>query len=178
MGPFMLIRHAQPLRDTSCYPAEWDLGPDSVGAILGLADALRDRGRQRLVTSAERKDVQTGRVFADLLDLATSSDPRLNEVHRPSTGDDGAFGEKVRAYLAGDAVSGWEHHQTVIDRMQGAVEDAASLAPAALVSHGTAMALYLDHLGLVRALEFWPDLTSPDAWVVDGTTLRRLGPTL
>jgi len=31
-------------------------------------------------------------------------------------------------------------------------------------------------LGLAGAWEFWSRLTTPDGWLVEGTTIRRLGP--
>lgn len=170
-----MIRHAPPLRDGGRPPAEWDLDPDGIGAILGLADALKALGLQRLVTSNEHKAVQTGSVLGDLLDLPTSSDPRLNEVHRPPVAGSGAFTRSVWDYLAGSSIAGWEPRQSVVERMHAAVEDALANGASGIVSHGTAIALFLEHLGLVRAPEFWSDLTSPDAWLVDEPAIKRLG---
>ena len=91
MGPFVLVRHARPLRDSSVPPAEWDLDPTGIGDIAELADALRDLGLERLLTSSEAKGVQTGRVLADLLEVPTEHDARLNEVRRPEVSSDVDF---------------------------------------------------------------------------------------
>ena len=175
MGRFVLVRHAKPLRDPSLPPAAWSLDPGAAEAIAELVDVVKCLGLQRIRSSSEPKAVQTGCALAELLELPAESDPRLNEVHRPWVGDDGTFMETVQSYLAGDAVTGWEPQETVVARMQDAARDAFETGFVGLVSHGTALALFVAHLGLVRAADFWVQLTSPDAWLVDGSTIRRLG---
>ena len=175
VGPFILVRHAQPLRETSLPPAQWDLDPNDIGAISEVADALRGLDLKRFRTSSEPKAVQTGRPLAELLDVPTEQDIRLNEVLRPRIVDDGAFRKGVKSYLNGGHLTGWEAQEDVVRRMSAAVADAHDIGLVGLVSHGIAISLLVEHLGLVRAWGFWMQLASPDAWLVDGCTIRRLG---
>lgn len=146
-----------------------------MAALSPLADELRRLGLERLLTSLEPKAVQTGAVLADLLGVRAELDARLHEVRRPTVDDDAAFTRTVETYLSGGAVPGWEAPETVVQRMQHAVEDAVALGFVGLVSHATALSLYVQHLGLASACDFWTRLTTPDGWLVDGTTIRRLG---
>ncbi len=175
MDPFVLVRHARPLQDPSLPPAQWSLDPGGAEAIAELVDVVIRLGLQRIRASSEPKALQTGRALAELLEVPAEPDPRLNEVHRPWVGDDCRFMETMQSYLAGDAVTGWEPQETVVARMRDAAADALETGFVGLVSHGTALALFVAHLGLVRAADFWVQLTSPDAWLVDGSTIRRLG---
>jgi 2,3-bisphosphoglycerate-dependent phosphoglycerate mutase len=175
MGRLLLVRHARPLRTASLPPAQWNIDPNGVGAIADLAGAVRCLGLQRIRTSSEPKAVQTGSVLAQALRVPAESDLRLNEVHRPWVGDDGAFTEMVQSYLGGGAVTGWESQEAVVARMRDAAGDAIQAGSVVLVSHATALALFVAHLGLARAADFWVQLTSPDAWLVDGSMIRRVG---
>jgi broad specificity phosphatase PhoE len=174
MEPFILVRHATPLRDGSLPPAEWHLDPQDLGAIAELASVLRSLGLVELVTSSERKAVQTGEELARLVGLPMVSDSRLNEVHRPFLEDDGDFTDHVKSYLNGGVVAGWERQDIVIERMRSVVEDASSRGFVGLVTHGTAMSLFLEHLRLVQAWQFWGGLANPDGWLIEGPELRRL----
>jgi broad specificity phosphatase PhoE len=176
MGPIVLVRHARPLQDPSRRPAEWGLHPSGTAALSPLADELRALGPERLLTSPEPKAVQTGAVLADLLGVPTEPDPRLHEVRRPPVRDDAAFTRAVETYLGGGGVVGWEAPETVVQRMQQAVDDALALGLVGFVSHATALSLYVQHLGLAVAWEFWNRLKAPDGWLVEGTTIRRIGP--
>ena len=90
--------------------------------------------------------------------------------------DDAAFAATVETYLKGGAVAGWEPAEKVVHRIHQAVDGALRLGFVGLVSHGTALSLYVQHLGLVGdAWEFWAGLTTPDGWLVDGSTITRLG---
>ena len=177
MGPFVLVRHAKPLRDPSVPPAEWDLDPTETGAITELAGALQDLGLEWLRTSSEPKAVQTGRVLADLLDVSMEQDARLNEVRRTRVPSEADFIVTAQRYLTGATVDGWESQGSVVRRMRHAVADALDVGFVGFVSHGTAMSLFLERLGLLRAWDFYTQLTSPDGWQVDGPALRRLGTT-
>jgi broad specificity phosphatase PhoE len=108
MGPFVLVRHAKPHRDSSVPPAEWDLDPTGIGAIAELAQALRDLGLERTLTRSEPKAVQTGRVLADLFSVLTEQDARLNEVRRPEVSSDADFIRTAKTNLTGGTVASWE----------------------------------------------------------------------
>jgi broad specificity phosphatase PhoE len=174
MGPFVLVRHATPLRDNSVSPEEWKLDPEYIGAVSKLATLLEGAGLVQVLTSSERKAVQTGTELARLAGLLVRSDARLNEVRRPFVEDDSDFAENVKSYLRGDTLVGWEQQAVVNQRMERVVEDALEIGFAALVTHGTAMTLFLHHLCLVEPWDFWQALTTPDCWRIDGSDIRRV----
>jgi broad specificity phosphatase PhoE len=88
--------------------------------------------------------------------------------------DDAVFRDMAVSYLGGVPVGGWESQEVVVRRMEDAVGAALESGRAGIVSHGTAMALFVEHLGLGGALDFWLELASPDAWLVDGPFLGRV----
>jgi broad specificity phosphatase PhoE len=174
MDQFVLLRHAKPLRDPAEPPTRWSLDPDHLEDISPLADALRGLGLVHVLTSVEPKARGTGGCLASLLNIPVDSDARLGEVNRPHLPDSRDFTERVRSYLRGDAVAGWEPQAVVTQRMRDATEDAGGLGFVALVSHGTAISLFLESLGLVNAWTFWTRMSSPDGWLVEAHAIRRV----
>lgn len=100
--------------------------------------------------------MQTGQRLADLLRVPVKSDARLNEVRRPRVRDDSEFTKMIQSYLSGDIVTGWEPHETVVQRMQDAIGHVTWTS----ASSG--------------AREFWMAFSTPDGWLVDPPTVRRL----
>jgi broad specificity phosphatase PhoE len=174
--PFVLVRHAKPVRDSSLSSEDWNLDPNHLGAVSVLAAVLETMGLVQLVSSTERRAVQTGNELAHLVAVPMDSDARLNEVRRPSTESYGAFSEDAKSYLHGATVVGWEQQATVIERMLSAVETVLDrdVGLVGFVTHGTVMSVFLGHLGLVQPWDFWRTLTTPDGWLIDGSVVHRL----
>jgi broad specificity phosphatase PhoE len=139
-----------------------------------LAGALRGMGLVQFLTSSEPKAIQTGQALASVLEVPATSDSRLGEVARPWVADNSEFVEEVHSYLRGDTIAGWEPHTDVIQRMNDATLNAEELGLVGLVSHGTAISLFLERRGLGRAWDFWCGLTAPDGWLIEAQTVRRV----
>ena len=118
--------------------------------------------------------MHANRLLAELLEVPAERDVPLNEVSRPLVADDGAFREAVQSYLNGGSLTGREAREAVVQRMESAVADALDIGLVGLVSHGSAISLLLEHLGVLRARGFWMRLASPDAWLIEGCTIRWL----
>lgn len=76
----LLIRHALPLR--SDQDADPDLSEEGIAQAMRLPDALKRYPITRLVSSPQKRAIQTGQPVADALGLAIEIDDRLAEYDR------------------------------------------------------------------------------------------------
>ena len=141
----VLVRHALPQRsDTSADPALAELG---VEQSLRVPDAVARFPISRVVSSSQRRALQTAQPLADRLDLTVDADERLTEYdrdfggyvpiesaktefrdafdriksgHLPEQVDENAFRQRVLAGVA-DIVSNTAHTDTVVLFAHGGV---------------------------------------------------------
>jgi probable phosphoglycerate mutase len=78
----LLVRHALPLRSESGKGSDPDLSDDGIEQAKRLPDALARFPITRLVSSPQRRAVQTAQPVADALGLAIDIDDRLAEYDR------------------------------------------------------------------------------------------------
>jgi broad specificity phosphatase PhoE len=78
----LLVRHALPLRSEPGQGSDPDLSEDGVEQAKRLPDALARFQVARLVSSPQRRAVQTAQPVADALGLAVEVDERLAEYDR------------------------------------------------------------------------------------------------
>lgn len=107
---------------------EWRLSDDGRAA----AAALR-LPPLPVVSSSEPKALDT----ASLAGWNATPDDRLREVTRPFHGG-GTYEERVRRYLAGDELEGWEPREHALARLHEALDGFDGIA----VTHGLAISLY------------------------------------
>lgn len=183
----ILVRHAMPEVDRSTPSKQWRLGDSAREDSVLLAHALPDTLGPVIVSSPEPKTLETARVIALRLGIEVIEDHRLGEVNNPWPRWDG-YREAAAAYLAGEATPpGWEERGRVLARFAAAVRDARLRYPAGdllVANHGMAMAIYLASIARTVVtsegerpfdlVPFWQGLTFPDAWRLEGGTLRRL----
>jgi broad specificity phosphatase PhoE len=81
----LLVRHALPLRNEVGQGADPDLSPEGVEQANRLPDALKRFPITRLVSSPQRRALQTGQPVADALGLPMEVDERLAEYDYGST---------------------------------------------------------------------------------------------
>ncbi len=172
------IRHALPAPDPATPAREWPLTPEGRGAAARLARALGSlAGPVVVVTSDERKAVETAEVVCDALGLAPAEVcAGLGEVRRPWT--DGDYHAAARGYLRSGSVPGWEPRDEVLRRVSGALaEHWRPEGTTIAVGHGLAMSIWAaDAIDRLDAVEFWESLAFPDArlFTEDGATFRRI----
>lgn len=166
----LLVRHALPLRSEPGQGSDPDLSADGIAQAARLPDALSRFPISRLVSSPQRRAVQTAGPLADKLGLTVDIDDRLAEYdrdlshyvpieqiaeenpeelarlasgHLPSGVDEDAFLARVVAAVA-DLVASTGHDETV-----------------ALFSHGGVINALLHHvLDTQRLLSFHVDYAS------------------
>jgi broad specificity phosphatase PhoE len=78
----LLIRHALPLRSEPGQGSDPDLSADGIKQAKRLPDALARFPITRLVSSPQRRSVQTAQPVADALGLTVDTDDRLAEYDR------------------------------------------------------------------------------------------------
>jgi broad specificity phosphatase PhoE len=166
----LLIRHALPLRTEAGEGSDPDLSNEGVEQAERLPQALKRFPITRVISSPQRRAVQTGQPVADSLGLAVEIDARLAEYDRdlgqyipveqlavenpeelkrmasgllPSSVDEGAFKARTLAAID-DLVARGEHEDTI-----------------AVFSHaGVINALLHQILGTERLLSFHVDYAS------------------
>lgn len=78
----LLIRHALPLRSEPGQGSDPDLSEEGIAQAMRLPDALKRFPITRLVSSPQKRAVQTGQPVADALGLPIEVDDRLAEYDR------------------------------------------------------------------------------------------------
>ncbi|KQY07292.1 phosphoglycerate kinase [Mycobacterium sp. Root135] len=143
----LLVRHALPLRSEAGQGSDPDLSPEGVEQAKRLPDALKRFPITRLVSSPQRRALQTGQPVADALGLPIEVDERLAEYdyglshytpieqaseedlkrlmsgQLPGDVDQDAFIARVRAGIE-DVVAGAGHDETVAVFSHGGVVNA------------------------------------------------------
>ncbi len=146
-----LVRHAMvELRDDVPAPL-WELTLEGRAAADELAGRL-PRFR-RVVTSPEPKAIATAEPIARASGVDLELDERLREVARP-TGVVDDYACRVRRYLGGEALDGWEPREEARARTAAALAGLDGCA----VSHGLVMSLVLGY-----DFDAWRALRLPDA---------------
>lgn len=143
----LLVRHALPLRSEAGQGSDPDLSPEGVEQAKRLPDALKRFPVTRLVSSPQRRALQTGQPVADALGLPIEVDERLAEYdygqshytpieeaseedlkrlmsgQLPGDVDQDAFIARVRAGID-DVVATAGHDETVVVFSHGGVVNA------------------------------------------------------
>jgi probable phosphoglycerate mutase len=81
----LVIRHALPLRSQPGEGSDPDLSPEGIEQALRLPEALKRFPITRLVSSPQRRAIQTAQPVADALGLSIDVDDRLAEYDRDLT---------------------------------------------------------------------------------------------
>jgi broad specificity phosphatase PhoE len=143
----LLIRHALPLRTEAGQGSDPDLSEDGIEQAKRLPDALARFPIARLVSSPQRRALQTAQPVADALGLTVDVDERLAEYdyglshytpieeasqedlqrlidgHLPGDVDEDAFQARVKAGVD-DLVAAANHEDTVAAFCHGGVINA------------------------------------------------------
>jgi broad specificity phosphatase PhoE len=167
----VLVRHAMPVHGPETPARDWVLGPEGREAAQQLCARLPTGAR--LVASTEPKAMATIEPLGPVI-----TDRRFDEIERVEAYG-GDFRTQRRAYVGGVDHVDWEPRDDVVRRFDAGVAEqlaAADGRPVIVASHGMATTLWLTAtIGLADPGAFWEDLRFPDAWVVGGGTIERLG---
>ncbi len=177
-----LVRHAKASVRPELPPAQWHLSPEGRADAEALAAEPRWAGLEMVYTSPEPKAAATAQRLAARHGLAIRFEPDLREVERDDWLDEG-FDDATRRYLAGEAIPSWEPREIAAARITTCIDGIAARheGDVAVVSHGTALTLYVASFGDrdgVGGYELWSRLAMPDVALVDAAArqvVQRFG---
>src|SRR5262245_33523417 len=176
-----LVRHGPVVVDLARPSSQWDLAPGALETITPLARKVRHAGFRRVVTSIQRKAVQTARVLAEELGTSVESRPGLEEHHRlgeQRIDSDEAFHKTISEFFARSTVVvfGTESALMAVERFHRAVQDVMMETDndELIVSHGTVISLLVERGGNGPAFSVWRSLRLPDHVMLEWPTLRRI----
>ncbi len=178
MSRLVLVRHARPVTVPGASPETWELDERAREDCVLLAHALRDLESPAIVSSPEPKARETATVLGLRLGVPVTEDDAFREATRPPEWVEDYRAAAI-AYLASGGDSRWEPHTAVVVRFAAAIERARKANPnrdLIAVSHGLAITLFLNALGLVDPIPFWDNLSLPAAWDVANDTVQNLAP--
>ena len=175
----ILIRHSQSQPDPARPASQWALTDEGRRRCAPLADRLATYHPSVIVTSRERKAIETGSFVAARLALPLKSADGLHEHRREHVGwiSNQAFEQSVAAFFArpDELVFGEETAGQASIRFEAAVRGVIEAHPGqtiALVTHGTVMALFVAACAGMAPLPFWKSLGMPAIVVMALPDLR------
>lgn len=172
MTQLVLIRHSAVVVDAATPPAEWRMSDEGRRRCRALASALRMHELDLLVSSEERKAVETAQDVAKRLRIETRPAPDLDEHRRPFIETPAEFERLMgRFFSEPDArVFGQESAHEALARFSAGI-DAVVAAEAGrnvgIVSHGAVIALYAAPMLEIGWGALWQRLASPSFVVLD-----------
>ncbi|WP_156364539.1 histidine phosphatase family protein [Curtobacterium sp. Leaf261] len=179
--PSFYVSHPEVVVEPAVPIEQWGLSDAGFARARRLPDILHGRV-ERIVSSAERKAVETAAVLGSAIGVTPVIDPHLGELDRSATGylPEVEFDAVVEAFFAepDQSVRGWERAGDAQRRTVAAVRRIAASAPGTptvYVGHGGVGALLLASLrtaAIDRSCD-QPGMGSvfafdPDAWTAMG----------
>jgi broad specificity phosphatase PhoE len=144
----LLVRHALPLRSEAGQGSDPDLAPEGVEQAKRLPDALKRFPITRLVSSPQRRALQTGQPVADALGLPIEVDERLAEYDYGQshyTPIEQASEEDLKRLMAGQ-LPGDVDQDEFVARVRAGIDDVVAAA-----GHDETVAVF-SHGGVVNAM--------------------------
>jgi broad specificity phosphatase PhoE len=144
----LVIRHALPLRSGSGQGSNPELSADGIAQAKRLPDALARFPITRLVSSPQRRAIQTAQPVADALGLTIDVDDRVAEYDRDLehyTPIEEASQEDLQRLMDGHLPGGVDE-DAFIARVKAGVDDVVTAA-----AHEDTVALF-SHGGVINAL--------------------------
>jgi len=177
MNRLFIVRHAEPEVDPSFPAAMWPLSASGRQAARALAFDLARWSPGFIVTSPERKALETGNEMLAVLDLGVTSNDDLQEQGLgtvPFLADPATFEVAVHEHFHDplQAVLGDESSAASARRLEHALAGILAAGPSSngpliVVTHGRILASFLSRLTGKGAVSIWQSLRLPDAMMVD-----------
>ena len=181
MTALVLIRHSTPVADPRVSATAWGLGLDGERAARELSDQLAAFRPAAIHTSPERKARETAAIIATRLGTSILQDEAFEEHRRSNIAflPQPEFEDGICRMLRSpsELVFGEESADAVFVRFRDALDRARrALANSDLivVSHGTAISIYIGRVVGIDAWAFWHRLTTPMAVILSDGGMRVL----
>jgi broad specificity phosphatase PhoE len=172
MAQLVLIKHSAVVVDAATAPKNWQLNDQGRRLCRALASSLRIHELGVLVSSEERKAVETAEIVAKHLAIDARTAPGLDEHRRPFVPAPAEFDRLMELFFAEphDRAFGEESAEEAFARFAGAIDAVLASEPdrnVGIVAHGTVIALYAAPMFGVGAAALWERLQMPSFVVVD-----------
>ena len=175
----ILVRHSQPEIRPDIPAAQWELSEIGRQRCVPLADKIKHYQPVVVVTSHERKAIQTGTIVAHILEIPTTIAAGLHEHERKGMGLAGQnnFEAKLKRFFDEPSrlVFGQESAGQALLRFSAAISDVLSQHPTGsvvIVAHATVIALWVTSLIGGDPFSFWKGLGMPAYAVFSRTNLK------
>jgi len=169
----VFIRHSAPAKDPTRPARTWTLSTEGQARCVVLAEQLAPYSLTHLLTSDEPKAIETGTLMAERLGCPWAIGNGLHEHRRDSIGWLSAIDFELAATRffthPTELVFGEETAEQVYARFSQAITSALQTYPTqtlGIVTHGTALTLFLARQAQFDPLPFWHRLGLPCAIVV------------
>lgn len=144
------LTHAEVVVDPERPIASWGLSELGRSRAAGAAAVAWGPGTTRIVSSDERKAIETAAILSDAVGVPVERHGALGEIDRSATGylPPAEFEPVVDAFFADPdrSVRGWERAVDAQVRIVRAVRDLTRTGDVTIVSHGAVGALLLADL--------------------------------
>ncbi len=163
----VLIKHSMPTIDPDVPPAEWSLSQDGINRCEALAAHLEKFLPAMLVSSPEKKAIETAELVGAKLGLKFSIRDGLCEHRRPGKFlPSQEFHDNVHRFFDSPAsiVYGSESSDQAANRIESEIRRALAMCPTGnvlLVTHGTAMTSFIRQHTEADPYEIWKSLDLP-----------------
>lgn len=176
-----LVRHAEADVDPGLPSDSWPMTVAGRAAAHRLADTLPQLSR--IVSSPERKAVETAEELARGSNVGVVTDDRLREVGGRAWAESAqVYRQQVRSYFGGAEPDGWERSHEARVRIAAAIEEVMRGAEdVVIVSHGLVLTLFrswFDSVEPAMLMPVWEAMRFPDVCILDsdaGRVLREFG---
>lgn len=167
----LLIRHAESQPFPDVPESEWPLSQTGQVQAKALAQPLQKQRIEAIYSSPYRRAIDTVKPFARAAGLQVSIDNSLRE-RRLTQGFHADWKELIQKAWAdlSFALPGCESGLDCQARIRTSVDGLALDNPGrtiAVVSHGNAIALYLNSLDRTFGLHGWASMKNPDVFCVE-----------
>ena len=179
MAQLVLIKHTAVVVDAAVPPKEWPISDEGRRLCRPLASALRMHEIGVLVSSEERKAVETAELLAKRLKIETRTAPDLDEHRRPFVERPADFERRMQLFFAehDQRVFGEESADEALARFTAAVDAVLDSEPdrnVGIVGHGTVIALYAAPILGIGTGALWQRMQAPSFIVLDTEEQRVL----
>jgi len=150
---YIFLRHAKVRKDTDAPSDTWVLSEEGIKFIEEVAATGIFDNIEKIITSSQKKCIQTAYFLADRLDKEIVTNPGLNEIDKGTDliEDPEEYEEQVKKVFENysESVSGWEPANHAFRRFQLAmdrIEQEYKHNIILIVSHGIVLTLYFNYL--------------------------------
>lgn len=146
---YILLRHAETIKDPNRPVTEWDLTPEALVKIDEYISEGKFNNITKIIASTEPKAIATGKPIAKFLNLPIEEMEEFVEVKREKkflTDEEFLIQKQKELELRDEKVNGMESGNEAISRFEKGIQDLEgkySNENILIITHGTILSLFL-----------------------------------